>query len=718
MRHKRFRSVWFLVLVQFPSSVAAEVLEIQIPSQVSPNVAIALTQVAEEATVFANGGETLQQLVERACGLMPPIYYSVLGEANPSLRQGTGAVLAKDTQVILPACAPPPGAAPYTLAKGDMLSKFLAAATVPRGAIDQADTARSLTLLYDSALGQSVEVGATIDRSIFGSAQTAARLSNEMVLGTEAGAFVVGPPNGADGSLSSRPIPLTPVTDPNRVQEGATVLLPGQLPQPRTLVIRDGITFQEATAAIREAAALDGIISQGDIASRGQQLTLPQPMTGENRECLEEVVVNDWPLPWTAIATQLEINRQRSAGMSDASRILVLDTGFDFRGWMPGFPDEYFPRARALPVYTSPGVPSLSGPTVNGVNLATLRPGAETLDSSQDFRWHGTAVISAALGSRQDAEQPFGSRGIFPASAMSPFGAEPAALERAIKYAQDNDIEVLNYSFASTMQTDLHIKNRDVLLVVPAGNDGQTLGSVWPARYGGESDPLEYPVITVGGHEPSGAIWHASNRSRRFVDILAPSCSIPVYEGILKDGATEPVEAAVAGTSFAAPLVSFVAGFLAAEGLTPPEIKMRLNISARLHPDAIRWSYSGGLLNAPTALSLYSDVLVLRDSGGKTEAVQGRFSEEASVTAEVCGLEFYLPQLHKIATFSAPEGDKLRYWTSSESLAALWGVSIVRGEDDCLAEDFAFEATFVTDDGQSIPVSAGQIVDYTRRYSD
>lgn len=127
------------------------------------------------------------------------------------------------------------------------------------------------------------------------------------------------------------------------------------------------------------------------------------------------------------------------------------------------------------------------------------------------MRWHGAAVVSAALGSRATGIshiQKIGS--VATASTMrngvpATFSA-PEALGNAFKYAYDIGAKVVNYSFeiGSNPQIDTQLSKygSGFVVVAAAGNSGGWEES-WPAKYGGDRGNANGAyVITVGGHEP------------------------------------------------------------------------------------------------------------------------------------------------------------------------------------------------------------------------
>ena len=113
------------------------------------------------------------------------------------------------------------------------------------------------------------------------------------------------------------------------------------------------------------------------------------------------------------------------------------------------------------------------------------------------------------------------------------------------------------------------------------------------------------------------------------------------------------------GTSFAAPLVSLIASQLAWEGLSPAQIKERLIISSHVDERVVHKSYSGGVLDAVRALSLWQDVVTFdRDLGNgakSTSTVSGRLESKFS-KVQICGQEVEHGRLRSL-TLSVVPGD-------------------------------------------------------------
>jgi hypothetical protein len=188
---------------------------------------------------------------------------------------------------------------------------------------------------------------------------------------------------------------------------------------------------------------------------------------------------------------------------------------------------------------------------------------------------------------------------------------ETASLPRALEWAQkDQKVDVINLSLEhSSVLHRLYqsfTKDGAILLVAAAGNRGVDVNTEdkLPAKLGWQRS--SQPVLVVAGHDVDGRPVLRSNHSNQYVDIFAPGCGVPTYA---KNGS----RVARHGTSFAAPLVSFTAALLRAVGLqTAEELRNRIMIGSDFD-DKLGGVWSSGRLNTPKALSVFDDVVQLRE---------------------------------------------------------------------------------------------------------
>ncbi len=87
---------------------------------------------------------------------------------------------------------------------------------------------------------------------------------------------------------------------------------------------------------------------------------------------------------------------------------------------------------------------------------------------------------------------------------------------------------------------------------------------------------------------------------------MAPGCAIPVFD-------EKGDKLFGAGTSFAAPFVSFAAGVLSSLGMEGPlEIRNRIVASTNFRPHLAPFAWSAGTLNIEKAISIFDDSITVR----------------------------------------------------------------------------------------------------------
>jgi Subtilase family len=189
----------------------------------------------------------------------------------------------------------------------------------------------------------------------------------------------------------------------------------------------------------------------------------------------------------------------RSNPPAKETKVLVLDTGFtpSFFG-TPAFPQAYLEKTRRLAPLSGP-VNASGGGYVVGVNLQTSTNDPNPIEGDPN-RWHGIGVAGAVLGGHTLESL----RRLIPplvkisvANVVNKVGTtyqiDPSTINRAYRFAQDNDIAVINASMTIPSQSQLLDDTitkygQTVLFVTAAGNDGADLSAtaVWPAAYGGD----------------------------------------------------------------------------------------------------------------------------------------------------------------------------------------------------------------------------------------
>lgn len=349
-----------------------------------------------------------------------------------------------------------------------------------------------------------------------------------------------------------------------------------------------------------------------------------------------------------AVQAQLEMNRVAWPEQQIDARspsILALDTGFpdvrkDNGAFAAILPDANRVRMRSYGGKVANN-DIRSGPRlVFNVNTASKTDTAVPPANYSGERWHGLAVALTAVGGspfedwRNAASFPVrvGVASIL-SEGQSPAIAEVAILE-AFSLADAANIDVVNASFMfpfvppgdNAMLNELG-SNR--ILVVAAGNDGGSFSKdSWPAQLGGDpGNGRDSIVITVGMATPEGKLHPRSARSSRFVDLIAPGCRVPTYT--MDDDAGDPRRQAWTGSSFSAPVVSFVAAMLRGYELTPKEVKARLFYTVDFDPELDKVAFSSGRLNIRNALAFPFDIVV-----GPEGTFYGKIEK---LSVEACG---------------------------------------------------------------------------------
>jgi subtilisin family serine protease len=205
-------------------------------------------------------------------------------------------------------------------------------------------------------------------------------------------------------------------------------------------------------------------------------------------------------------------------------------------------------------------------------------------------------------------------------------------LERVFRIKAD----VYNISFGSTdvnlmerFRNDFIEDANDKLFVVAAGNNnlnntdrGVDVGdaSIYPQIWGGnETGKNMLLVASLDGD----ALATFSNWSKTKISVAAPGCGVTSWKPDAEGSVNQ--ETAVIGTSFSAPIVSYVAALVKA--LSPldyaPPAWVRARIIASADLTEIDKVEHGRVLNPIKAISIYEDVI---EHVGGGEYIQGGFS--------------------------------------------------------------------------------------------
>ncbi len=261
--------------------------------------------------------------------------------------------------------------------------------------------------------------------------------------------------------------------------------------------------------------------------------------------------------------------------------------------------------------------------------------------TTDDLKGHGTHV-AGIIGANSAKEN--GLKGVCPNVQLVPLQVlipekadednciDPVSIVKAVTWATNNNIDILNYSasFSDYDYVPLRtaIENYQGIFVCSAGNDSRNNDDTprYPANYS-RYPSADMHVISVGAIDSKGDITKISNYGQNTVTLLAPGEGIwSTYPYDLND-ADIPGYAIKNGTSMAAPFVTGVAALLYSEyinnahNLSKSEIASQVlsTIFKTVTEDKYYFScYSAGRLNAGEALKkvIYKS-RVLKDFGYK-----------------------------------------------------------------------------------------------------
>ncbi len=192
------------------------------------------------------------------------------------------------------------------------------------------------------------------------------------------------------------------------------------------------------------------------------------------------------------------------------------------------------------------------------------------------------------------------------------------------------------------------------------------------------------------------------------MDLLAPGCAVPSYE-LTPDGKLK--ESAVSGTSFAAPIVAFVAATLASRDpfhRQPGRIKSRILVSTDFNYNPRLITYSSGTLNVAKTLGYPFDMVeVTRGEGRKL--YYGTVSNKGEIAPIECnGRAIEFKEIRKIARSRSPSDYVLIFSTEDD------GNPSVLKRDFCPTSSIGNVTVKFTDfeTGDEMSFGASEIQDY------
>lgn len=378
---------------------------------------------------------------------------------------------------------------------------------------------------------------------------------------------------------------------------------------------------------------------------------------------------SEWPFNLRSLGQSFYLNENV---INDAitSKILIMDSGLDF-----GFLDPVL--SRYLAPLKNVEIRGAVEATFSGVNLADMKNSSKTADEYQN-RWHGLEVLGAATGSNQIRTTNF-TRGlpikISVASLISLNSgkADIQAFLRSKKIIKKNEIDVVNISYFTSEQIDpmLDVIEQVVgqtLFVIAAGNDSEEMKEdpIFPAAYGGIGAlNSSGNLISVGAHNDKGELADFSRYDDKMIDLLAPGCNIETVTVVDSvDGKSVHTEDVVrSGTSFAAPLVSYVAAMLKSiSDASPKQLKARLNSSVDVDKLLEGKVFSRGILNLKKTISFQNDITIFKQGGREQFVYSDVKNRRDDLYIDCEGNQFLFEDISKISIVRDDNGNKYLHY--------------------------------------------------------
>ena len=231
-------------------------------------------------------------------------------------------------------------------------------------------------------------------------------------------------------------------------------------------------------------------------------------------------------------------------------------------------------------------------------------------EDASDDNGHGTHVAGTIA---QSTNNGYGVAGIAYEANIMPLkvlsgsgGGEIADIAEAIKFAADNNADIINMSLGGGGDSNMmkeaiaYARSKGVTIVAAAGNEGRNAAS-YPARY---PDVISVAATDAAGDKASYSNFGAG------VDLAAPGGSGNsetgrIIQNTVNPATGETVFVGFQGTSMAAPHVSGVAALIRSTGVdSPEEILDILKQSSRQVSEDHLNHFGAGHLDANAAVQL------------------------------------------------------------------------------------------------------------------
>lgn len=399
----------------------------------------------------------------------------------------------------------------------------------------------------------------------------------------------------------------------SEIEAGTTITLPFR--------VKPLVVGAEAAAALVALPPPGVSIDEQDVQT-AFPLSLAE-LAPEDVESCRDAESTDpaiWPFP----ADQVRALVKRYAKLLDdePAQIVMIDSGFH-RSVIRNLPlsdlKDQCPRDPELDLHAGGRMhrgrcdyPPWDTDSEHGTLTASVAAGGKSIIEtpfvlpSAPLRLHlyglgapGKSVVSSDIGNALEAAR----------DAVAAVGGFPIV---NVSYMTQDDFSTISAVFSGPRKSG----HQRELAIVAAGNaPSEDLDvmerPISPASYGREES---WNVLTVGALRPDGKLLSSSKFGEYTVGLAAPGCGVSAWG---KDS-WMPVD----GTSIAAPVVTFAAALLRAEGLrNSREILHRLLVSAERSDKLAGYVRDGRVLNVPDAITVFEDVVVLDQDGVKSRIV-------------------------------------------------------------------------------------------------